>query len=135
MTNYTTKIKEICDVLKSINVMVDEDEIVQICLGGLAQRYVPIQIAICTRDKPSSFFELQSMLMVEENHVSGLKTTQPNSRMLYMEANWSVGVEDEVGQHAMVAVRQEQNQRHRDCANSNFGPSTSKGSPGNARNR
>ena len=30
VTDYTTKIKEICDVLGSINVMVEEEEMVQI---------------------------------------------------------------------------------------------------------
>ena len=71
VTNYTTKIKEICDVLGSINVMVDEDEMVQILLDGLTQWYGPIQTTICTWEKPLSFFDLQSMLMVEENHTSG----------------------------------------------------------------
>ena len=42
VTNYTTKIKEICNALGSINVMVDEDEMVHICLSGLSQRYMPI---------------------------------------------------------------------------------------------
>ena len=37
-----TKVTEICDALGFINVTVDEDKIVQICLGGLAQRYEPI---------------------------------------------------------------------------------------------
>ena len=36
VTDYTTKVKEICDALRSINVTVDEEEMVQICLGGLA---------------------------------------------------------------------------------------------------
>ena len=40
--DYNTKIKEICDALGSINVMVDEDEMVHICLSGLSQRYMPI---------------------------------------------------------------------------------------------
>ena len=48
ITEYTTKLKEICDALGSINVMVDKDEMVQICLGGLAQWYEPIRITICT---------------------------------------------------------------------------------------
>ena len=64
VTDYTTKVKEIYDAIESINVTVDEDEIVQICLDGLAQRYGPIRTAICTREKPPSFFNLQSMLMV-----------------------------------------------------------------------
>ena len=36
--DYITKMKEICDALGSINVMVDKDEMVQICLGGLAHK-------------------------------------------------------------------------------------------------
>ena len=36
MTDYTTKIKEIYDVMGSINVTMDENEIIHICLGGLA---------------------------------------------------------------------------------------------------
>ena len=42
VTEYTTKVKGICDALGSINVTVDEDEMAQICLVGLAQRYRPI---------------------------------------------------------------------------------------------
>ena len=38
ITDYTTKIKEICDALGSINVMVDEEEMVQTCLDGLAHQ-------------------------------------------------------------------------------------------------
>ena len=35
VTDYTTRIKEIYDSLDSIDVMVDEDEMVRICPGGL----------------------------------------------------------------------------------------------------
>ena len=87
VTNYTTKIKEICDALGSIKVTMDEDEIVQICLGDLTQWYGQICTTICTREKPLSFFNLQLMLMVEENHASGSKTSQSDNCMLYMEAD------------------------------------------------
>ena len=46
---------------------------------------------ICTREKPPSFFDLQSMLMVEENHVRGSRTTLSS-------------MEEEVDQHARMAV-------------------------------
>ena len=36
ITGYTLKIKEICDALGSIDVVINDDEMVQICLGGLA---------------------------------------------------------------------------------------------------
>ena len=71
MTDYTMKVKEVCDALGSINVMVDEDEMVQIYLGDLAQWYGPIRTAICTQEKPLSFFDRKSMLMVEEKHAIG----------------------------------------------------------------
>ena len=35
VADYTSKIKEICNSLASINVTIKEDEIVNICLGGL----------------------------------------------------------------------------------------------------
>ena len=45
ITYYTTKVKEICEALGLINVTVDEDVMVHICLGCLAQRYEPIRTA------------------------------------------------------------------------------------------
>ena len=69
VSDYTAKIKSICDSLGSIKINVDEDEMVQVCLGGLAQRFDPLRTAILARENPPSFFDLQSMLLVEENHV------------------------------------------------------------------
>ena len=86
VTDYTTEVKEIYDTLWSINGTVDEDEMVQICLGGPAKRYGSILTVICTREKPASFFDLQSMLMVEKKHASGSWTTQSDNWMLYTKA-------------------------------------------------
>ena len=47
---------------------VDDDEMVQICPGGLAPQFGDMRTAVLAREKSSSF-ELQSMLLVEENHV------------------------------------------------------------------
>ena len=67
--NYILKIKELCDSLGWINVKIDDDEMVQICLGGLAPLFDAIRSTIFVRQNPLSFFDLQSMLLVEENHV------------------------------------------------------------------
>ena len=75
VSDYTAKIKNICDLLGSINVHVDEEEMVQVCLGGLAQRFNPLRTAILARETPPSFFNLQSMLLIEENHVQSKSTT------------------------------------------------------------
>ena len=87
ITNYTTKIMEIYDTLGSINVTVDMNGINHIFLSSLAQWYGPIATTICTLEKPPSFFDLQSMLMVEENHVSGSRNTQSDNQMLYTKAD------------------------------------------------
>ena len=67
--NYTLKIKELCDALGSINVSIDDKEMVQICLGGLAPQFGAIRSVVLARENPPSFFDLQSLLLVKENHV------------------------------------------------------------------
>ena len=45
--------------LGSINVIIDGDELVQICLDGLASGFGTISSAILAKENPPSFFELQ----------------------------------------------------------------------------
>ena len=78
---------------------------VQICLGGLSSRYGPIGMAICTREKPPSFSDLQSMLMVEGNHASGRGPLNQTIRCCTRRQNGPMGVEDEVDRHTIVAAK------------------------------
>ena len=39
ITSYTLNIKELCNSLGSISINVEDDEMVQICLGGLTPRF------------------------------------------------------------------------------------------------
>ena len=59
--DYTSKIKDICDSLASIDVNVKEVEMVQICLGGLASKFGAFRTALCTRENTPLFFDLQSV--------------------------------------------------------------------------
>ena len=87
ITTYTLKIKELCDSLSSISVNIDDDEMVQICLGGLAPRFGTMRTVVLAREKsPKSFFELQSMLLVEENHVRTM-SNESEGHMLYTHSN------------------------------------------------
>ena len=47
--DYTSRIKEIRDSLTSINMTVDEDEMVQVYLGGLASKFGAFRTTVCTR--------------------------------------------------------------------------------------
>ena len=85
--DYTVKIKSICDSLGSINVNVDEDEMVQVCLGGLAQRFSPLRMAIMVRGNPDSFFNLQSLLLIEENHIQ-IKSKTSEGKIFFSKLGW-----------------------------------------------
>ena len=90
ITSYTLKIKELCDSLGSISVNVDDEEMVQICLGDLAPRFGAMRTAVLAREKPPSFFDLQSMLLVEENHVR-TRSNASEGHMLYTHSNGGRG--------------------------------------------
>jgi hypothetical protein len=85
VADYTLKINEICDSLALIDVNIDESEEVQICLAGLASKFGAFRTSVCTREATLSFFDFQSMLLVEENHVGRCCTRRERD---------PVGVED-----------------------------------------
>jgi hypothetical protein len=85
VADYTLKINEICESLALVDVYIDDSEKVQICLGGLVSKFGAFRIAVCTRETTSSFFDLQSMLLVEENHVGASTSTHTDKKMLYTE--------------------------------------------------
>ena len=51
VSDYTSNIKEICDFLTSVDVNVEEDQMVQVCIGGLASKFGAFRTMICTREK------------------------------------------------------------------------------------
>ena len=91
MTDNTTRIKDIRDSLASINVIVEEDEMVQVCLGGLALKFGAFRTMVCTRENTPSFFDLQLMLLVEENHAGVSTSTHVDNNMLYTKEDRSRG--------------------------------------------
>ena len=60
---------------------------VQVYLGGLASKFGAFRTAVCTRENTPSFFDLQSMLLVEENHAGASTSTQTDNKMLYMKGD------------------------------------------------
>ena len=87
VADYTSKIKDICDSLPSIEVNIEERETVQVCLGGLAPKFGAFRTVVSTRENTPSFFDLQSMLLVEENHACASTSTHTDNKMLYTEGD------------------------------------------------
>ena len=68
VNEYALKIKSICESLASINVKVEDDDKVEICLRGLGPQYKSFKTSILTRDSIPSFPDQVSMLVVEERN-------------------------------------------------------------------
>ena len=55
--DYTSKIKDICECLASIDVNIEEGKMVQVCLGGLVSTFGVFRTVVCTRENTPSFFD------------------------------------------------------------------------------
>ena len=66
-------------------VNVEEDEMVQVCLEGLTSKIGAFRTAVCTRENTPSFLDLQSMVLVEENHAGASMSMHSDNKMLYTE--------------------------------------------------
>ena len=87
VADYSSKIKDICDSLASIDVNVEEGKMVQICLGGLMSNLGAFRTAVCTRENMPPFFDLQSMLLVEKNDAGASMSTHADNKILYTEGD------------------------------------------------
>ena len=119
VADYTSRIKDICDSLVSIDVNIEEK-----CL---ASKFGAFRTAVCTRENTPSFFDLQSMLLVEENHAGVSKSTHTNIKMLYVEEDRPRGGGGRGWSACNRGVRKEQDRRHNRNANISSGPSGSRG--------
>ena len=79
VVDYIACIKEICDSLASINVIDEEDEMVQVRLGGMASKFRALRMVICTRENTLLFFDIQSILLAEGNHKIVKVEVAPNN--------------------------------------------------------
>ena len=83
VADYTSKIKDICDSLASIDVNIEDNEMVQVSLGGLASKFGAFRTVVCTRENTLSF--------VKENHVGASTSTHVDSKMPYTEGDRPCG--------------------------------------------
>ena len=75
MADFTSRIKDICDSSASIEVNIEECEMVQICLRGLAPKFRAFRTVVCTR----------------ENHTGASTSTHTDSMKLYTEGDRPCG--------------------------------------------
>ena len=63
VNNYTLKIKELRNTLGSINISIDNIEMIQIYLDGFASQFNTIRLAILARENFPSFLDIKSILL------------------------------------------------------------------------
>jgi hypothetical protein len=76
INEYSLKIKGIVESLASINVSVDDDDLVNVCLNGLGKEYKPFKTSIIVKENVPNFRDLVSMLIVEEKTLNEDCSTQ-----------------------------------------------------------
>jgi hypothetical protein len=76
INEYSLKIKGIVESLASINVSVDDDDLVNVCLNGLGKEYKPFKTSITVMENVPNFRDLVSMLIVEEKTLNEDYSTQ-----------------------------------------------------------
>ena len=69
INDYALKIKSIVEALGSIQVAVEDDDIIRACLDGLGEEYVHFRSSMNTRDDIPEFTDLISMLILEEKNL------------------------------------------------------------------
>ena len=69
INKYALKIKHIVEALGSIQVAVEDDDIVRACLDGLGDDYKTFKSSMNTRDDIPKFTDLISMLILEEKNL------------------------------------------------------------------
>ncbi len=81
INEYSLKIKGIVESLASINVFMDDDDLVSVCLNGLGKEYKPFKTSIIVRENVRNFRDLVSMLIVEEKTLNEDYSTQNNNNI------------------------------------------------------
>jgi hypothetical protein len=81
INEYSLKIKGIVESLASINVFVDDDDLVSVCLNGLGKEYKPFKTSIVVRENVPNFRDLVSMLIVEEKTLNEDCSTQTKNNV------------------------------------------------------
>jgi len=108
INDYTLKIKGIVEPLASINVFVDDDNLVSVCLNGLGKEYKPFKISIIVKENVPNFQDLMSMLIIEEKTLGEDSSTQSkNTSEQAFYSNSGRGREEEVLVEAKVVANLE----------------------------
>jgi hypothetical protein len=76
INEYSLKIKGIVESLASINVFVDDDDLVSVCQNGLGKEYEPFKTSIIVRENVPNFRDLVSMLIIKEKTLNEDFSTQ-----------------------------------------------------------
>jgi hypothetical protein len=81
INEYSLKIKGIVESFASINVFMDDDDLVSVCLNGLGKEYKPFKTSMTIRENVPNFRDLVSMLIVEEKTLNEDYSTQSKNNV------------------------------------------------------
>ena len=110
INDYALKITGIVEALRSISVIVEDDDIVCAMLEGLEDAYSNFKSSMNTRDDVPGFTELTSMLIREEKNLGLVPYSSLNKKVLISKP--SILIEAEAGRCTSGGRGQNQDVRH-----------------------
>jgi hypothetical protein len=76
INNYSTKVKNLADVLAYIGAPIDDEDLVAVTLNGLGKDYSQFRTSIAVRETFPDFQDLITLLISEEMRVVGTSSNR-----------------------------------------------------------
>jgi len=87
INDYSTKVKNLADVLASIGAPVDDEDLVAIILNGLGKDYSQFRTSIAVRETFPNFQDLITLLISEEMRIIGTSNGGSQESAFYSNTN------------------------------------------------
>jgi len=91
INDYSTKVKNLADVIAFIGAPVYDEDLVAVTLNGLGKNYSQFLTSIAIRETFSNFQELITLLISEEMRIVGTSNGGSQESVFYINTNRSRG--------------------------------------------
>jgi len=93
ISDYSTKVKNLVDVLASIGALVDDEDLVAVTLNGLGKDYSQFSTSVAVRETFCNFQNLITSLISEEMKIVGTSSNGGSQEsVFYSNFNRGIGV-------------------------------------------
>jgi hypothetical protein len=93
ISDYSTKVKNLADVLASIGALVDDEDLMAMTLNGFGKYYSQFRISIAVRETFPNFQDLITLLISEEMRIVSISSNGGSQEVFFTQIPIEVKVE------------------------------------------